>query len=144
MGRLRAARQYFELPEYGWRVYVYYHVRNIHAGEILSLLESVGVPEADRRRAAEVLTRGLPDTGLCCSNTRDRASVLVVSAATSARQFMNSLMHEARHLERHVERTLGIDPFSEEAAYLAGRIGELMYGRARLFLCSRHGRAGKS
>jgi len=36
---------------------------------------------------------------------------------------MNSFIHEIRHLERHIEQVYDIDPYGEEAAYLAGDIG---------------------
>jgi len=61
--------------------------------------------------------------------------VLVISGTSTPRQFMDSFIHEVRHLERHMEQACGIDPYSEEAAYLAGHIGGLMFPVARKFLC---------
>lgn len=44
-------------------------------------------------------------------------------------------VHEMRHLSRHIERACGISPYGEDAAYLAGDIGQRMFPVARKFIC---------
>lgn len=85
--------------------------------------------------AEDNLLSGRVNEGLCYSNYRNHASVLVISGTSSPEQFMNSLIHEIRHLERHIEQAYNIDPYSEEAAYLAGHIGEMMFPVAKQFVC---------
>jgi len=67
--------------------------------------------------------------------------MLVISDTSSPRQFMDSFIHEIRHLESHIEQAYDIDPYSEEAAYLAGHIGFLMFPAVRKFFCE-HCRKG--
>jgi len=74
--------------------------------------------------------------GLCYSNFKKRKSVVVITETSNPNQFVNSALHEIRHLERHIEYRCGIDPYSEEAAYLAGSIGELMFPKAKWFVCN--------
>lgn len=51
---------------------------------------------------------------------------------------MNSLFHEQYHLISHIVEEYNINPFSEEAAYLAGFVGQRMYPKAKHFLCKCH------
>lgn len=132
-------RQYFRIEDYDWSVYVFYNAGKLDADEILALLKSIGVSSYDYTEAWDNLTSGNLDTGLCYSNFKQRASVLVISPTSTPCQFMNSLIHEVRHLERHIEYVLNIDPFSEEAAYLAGTIAEKMFPKAKLFMCKCYG-----
>lgn len=139
MGRPGMIKQYFRIADYDWNVYVYYNVSHVYAKEILALLQKVGVSEYDYTEAYYNLTSKSLDRGLCYSNFKDKTSVLVISPTSTSSQFMNSLIHEIRHLERHIEYVFGIDPFSEEAAYLAGTIAEEMFPKAKLFMCKCYG-----
>lgn len=38
----------------------------------------------------------------------------------------------------HIEERFSINPFSEEAAYLAGFVAQRMYPKAKRFLCKCH------
>lgn len=58
--------------------------------------------------------------------------------ASTPAQFMNSLFHEQYHLISHIVEEYNINPFSEEAAYLAGFVGQRMYPKAKHFLCKCH------
>lgn len=60
---------------------------------------------------------------------------MVISRTSTPAQFLNSWLHEMRHLSRHIERACGISPYGEEAAYLAGDIGQRMFPVARKFIC---------
>lgn len=60
---------------------------------------------------------------------------MVISLTSSPAEFLNSWMHEMQHLCRHVAAAFGIDPYGEEAAYLAGDVGQKMFPVARRFLC---------
>ena len=60
------------------------------------------------------------------------------STTSEPAQFMNSLFHEHYHLISHIEERFNINPFSEEAAYLAGFVAQRMYPKAKRFLCKCH------
>lgn len=128
-------RQKFTIPGYDWDVFVFYNTDNIDAEEVLALLQVIEVSAFDYTVALTNMMENNTDTGFCYSNFNKRKSVLVISETSTPAQFMNSFIHEVRHLERHVEYALSIDPYSEEAACLAGTIGELMFPKARLFMC---------
>ena len=127
--------QDFSLREYGWRVRVYYAVPAYRTERIMADLERVGCRGMNLKRAYRSLARGSLNTGITYSNQEYGESVMAISRTTSAEQFLNSWMHEMRHLSRHIEQAYGIDPYGEEAAYLAGSIGQKMFPKAKLFLC---------
>lgn len=60
---------------------------------------------------------------------------MVIACTSSADEFANSLQHEQRHLERHIAESIGIDPYSEDASYLAGDISAAMFPCAKKLLC---------
>jgi hypothetical protein len=64
--------------------------------------------------------------------------LIVISSTSTPAQFMNSLFHEQYHLISHIVEEYNINPFSEEAAYLAGFVGQRMYPKAKHFLCKCH------
>lgn len=128
-------RQRFTIPDYGWEVFVFYNTGSMDAEEVLAMLQVIGVSAFDYTVALTNMMSNTLDTGFCCSNYSSRKSVMVISETSTPEQFMNSFMHETRHLERHIENALGIAPYGEEAAYLAGIIGGLMFPKARLFMC---------
>lgn len=128
-------RQKFYIPEYSWAVWVYYNTGELDAEEILGALRYIGVSEFEYTVAYDNLTADTLNSGLCYSNLGKRKTILVISNTTTPQQFMNSFIHEIRHLERHIEQAYDIDPYSEEAAYLAGHIGELMFPKAKIFMC---------
>ena len=65
-------------------------------------------------------------------------SLIVISSTSTPAQFMNSLFHEQYHLISHIVEEYNINPFSEEAAYLAGFVSQRMYPKAKHFLCKCH------
>ena len=127
--------QDFELPEYGWSVRVYYAVTTYWAERIIRDLVRIGCHDTELRRAYDNLLRGDLNTGITYSNTAAGETVMVISLTSTPAQFLNSWLHEMRHLSRHIERACGISPYGEEAAYLAGDIGQRMFPVARKFIC---------
>ena len=132
-------RQQFVIPGYDWLVNVWYHVDDYYTDEILEAIERMCCPVSKLQRAYENLSSEQVNKGLCYSNYRSRESVMVISDTSSPEEFANSYDHEKRHLERHIEEAFGIAPYGEEAAYLAGNIGQAMFRKAKLFMCECHG-----
>ena len=127
--------QNFRLPKYRWRVRVYYAVTAYWTDDIIRDLMSIGCYGTKLRRAYDNLLRGDMNTGITYSNTAEGETVMVISLTSTPAQFLNSWLHEMRHLSRHIERACGISPYGEEAAYLAGDIGQRMFPVARKFIC---------
>lgn len=132
-------RQRFYLSNYDWNVYVFYNTDGFDVEDIMAMLQLIGVSAFEYTVALTNMLANTMDTGFCYSNYGNRTSVMVIAQTSTPEQFMNSFVHETRHLERHIEREVGINPFSEEAAYLAGSIAEEMFPKARIFLCKCYG-----
>lgn len=131
-------RQYFTIPKYDWEVYVYYHVNHYYIDEILKRLRSIGCPHNHLSDAYYNMASNKLNTGFTYSNDKYRSSVMIISDTSSPAQFMNSYDHERQHLINHILEVFDISPTGEEAAYLAGDIGQLMYPKAKYFLCKCH------
>ena len=127
--------QDFILPEYRWRVRVYYAVTTYWAEAIMRELARIGCRGEELRRAYRSLISGNLDTGLTYSNRRTHESVMVIGLTSSAAQFQNSLDHEKGHLVKHISLAFGLDPYGEQQQYLSGEIGQRMFTVARRFLC---------
>lgn len=127
--------QDFYIPNYGWRVRVYYAVTTYRTDDILKDFAEAGCRGIQLKRAYNSLKRNALDTGITYSNFTSRKTVMVISLTSSPAEFLNSWMHEMQHLCRHVAAAFGIDPYGEEAAYLAGDVGQRMFPAARRFLC---------
>ena len=127
--------QDFCIPNYGWRVRVYYAVTMYRTDDILKDFAEAGCRGIQLKRAYNSLKRNALDTGITYSNFGRRETVMVISLTSTAAEFLNSWMHEMQHLCRHVSAAFGIDPYGEEAAYLAGDVGQRMFPAARRFLC---------
>ena len=133
--------QDFYLPKYGWHVRAYYAVTTYWRDRILRDLYRIGCRGERLSRSWRNLTDGALNTGLTYSDLAGGETVMVISLTSSPGEFLNSWMHEMRHLSRHIEQACGISPYGEEAAYLAGAIGQKMFPVARRFLCE-HCREG--
>lgn len=127
--------QDFHLKRYKWHVRVYYAVHRYWTGDIVRDLRDAGCRGSQLRTAWENLRRGELNTGITYSNFGRCETVMVISLTSTAAEFLNSWMHEMQHLCRHVAAAFGIDPYGEEAAYLAGDVGQRMFPAARRFLC---------
>lgn len=128
-------RQRIYIRKYDWLVYVFYDTDSTDADEILSLLRHIGCREKNLSDSGKSLRNGIDNTGLTFSNNRLRESVMVIGRASSLSEFLDTWQHELTHLQRHICRTYGIDPYSEEAAYLAGDIAKRMHPLLSHFMC---------
>ena len=128
-------RQEFDIRRYGWHVTAYYTVTGCDVRRIMQELERLGCAGDDLEHAYHNLTSDERNTGITYSNTLERRTLIVIGRTSSAAQFQNSLDHEKGHLCRHVSQAVGIDPYGEEAEYLAGYVGQRMFEVAKLFLC---------
>lgn len=127
--------QDFYLPRYGWHVRVYYAVTTYRAKEIVTGLRMLGCSGERLKRAKRNLEESRLDTGLTFSNLKMKETLMVISMTSTPGQFLNSWTHEMFHLCRHVARCFYVDPYGEEAAYLAGTVGQKMFPVAKKFLC---------
>lgn len=125
----------FIIPKYNWKVYIYYHIDCYYIDEIIERLRSIGCSNNYITDAYNSMISCELNTGFIYSNSSKRCSVIIISNTSSPAQFMNSYDHEHYHLVTHILEEFNIDPYSEEAAYLTGDIGQLMFPKAKRFLC---------
>lgn len=127
--------QDFWLKRYKWHVRAYYAVRRYWAEGIVRDLRSAGCAGRQLRKAWDNLRSGDLNTGITYSNFGKRETVMVISLTSTPAEFLNSWTHEMQHLCRHVAQAFGINPYGEEAAYLAGDVAQKMFPVARKLLC---------
>ena len=128
-------RQDIHLDPYGWHVRIYYAVTTYWTERIAGDMWRIGCRGRDLAKAVRNLRSGDLNTGITYSNFREEETVMVISRTSSPEEFLNSWEHEKKHLARHIEQAFGIDPYSEEAAYLEGTIAQKMFPVAKLFIC---------
>lgn len=128
-------RQDIYLKPWKWRCRIYYAIDGYYIDEIIKDLEDIGCQGAVLEKAAENLIDGKLNTGLTYTSPENRASVVVIAQTSSADEFQNSYDHEKGHLARQISRCLNLDPYGEEAQYLAGAIGMATFRVAKTFLC---------
>lgn len=128
-------KQFLYIPKYDWQVNIYYYVTCYYLNEILTKLRSMGCSNNMLEDAYRNMSSCKLNTGLTYSNNKEHKSLIIISTTNTPAQFLNSLFHEIYHLVTHIEDKFDIDPISEEAAYLAGYIGQHIYPKAKHFLC---------
>lgn len=128
-------RQDIHLDPYGWHARIYYAVTTYWTERIANDLWDIGCRGNSLAKAVRNLKAGDLNTGITYSNFQDGETVMVISRTSSPEEFLNSWEHEKKHLSRHIEQVFGIDPYSEEAAYLEGAIAQRMFPVARKFIC---------
>lgn len=123
------------LPKYGWRVHAYIAVSSYYTDEILKGMEQLGASEKHLADAYDNLSSGQLNNGLTYTSSEKRETIWVVALTSSAREFMDSVVHEIRHLEQHIANECGINENSEEACYLCGDIAYRLFPYCKKLLC---------
>lgn len=118
--------QYIGLGDQDWGILIYYGTSEEDARDVYNALIALGCPKKDAIKATRTVTRH-NNTGLSFTNTDLRMSLMCISDATSADQFVNTAIHEAKHIQSHVCEYYGIKQDSETASYLIGHIVQRMY-----------------
>ena len=114
-------RQYIEVGDRNWGIVIYYNVGREDLDELAEALESLDCPLEDIEDSLSVIYRR-KNTGFTFSNSEYKMSIVCISKATSASQFVHTAVHEAKHVQSHICAFYDIDENSESAAYLIGHI----------------------
>lgn len=127
-------KQGFSLGERDWYIMVYYDVSSRKdLQEVYETLVSAGCDEWRADEAYWVLS--MWNKGYTFTNFHDHLTVSFMSKATSAEQMYDTIDHEQKHIVEHIGEYYGVDPKSEESAYLQGEIGRLMFPAIALVVC---------
>ena len=118
--------QYIGLGDNDWGILIYYGTSEEDVNDVYNALVALGCPRKDAKKATWQVTHKL-NTGLSFTNTDLRMSLVCVSDATTADEFVNTAIHEAKHIQSHVCEYYRIKEDSETASYMIGYIVQRMY-----------------
>lgn len=105
-------------------------LRDVYEG-----LRSVGLSERKVREVCDALSE--PNNGYTYTDYDGKYTLIYASRATSAEQMFDTIEHELNHAVEHISTYYGVNPKSEEASYLAGELGRLIWPAAAWVLCPR-------
>lgn len=128
-------KQVFHIMQHDWIVKAYIDTDVEDSYEILDELRSIGADMDVMIKAYKNLNSGELNTGLTYASPWNRETVIVVSRATSAKEYFNSIVHEIAHAGIYTCTALGIDIKSEEAAYFQGGLARDLFPCIKDFLC---------
>ena len=101
--------------------------------EVYESLLSVGYSDYKARKVCHTLS--YPNTGYTLTDYDGKYSLVFISRATDASQMYDSIDHEKKHVVEHISSYYGVNPKSEEAAYLSGELGRLLFPAVTYVLC---------
>lgn len=124
----------FHIGNRDWWIMAYIDINGVNdIREVYESLLSVGFPDYKARKVCMTLSK--PNTGYTYTDYDGKYTLVFVSKTTDYSQMFDSITHELRHVTEHIGSYYGVDPKGEEAAYLAGEIGRLLYPAAAYALC---------
>ena len=123
-------RQSFHLDKFDWTITIFYAVHGYYVEDIMDELKRIGIRGKKLAKAEENLTAGEVNSGLTYVNNGE--AVCVIGIASSAAQYMDSIVHEVMHLAKFIGKAEGLDPYGEEVCYMGGEIGRKMWPKSKL------------
>lgn len=112
--------------KYRWSVEVFIILSRPDIEEIISAVERAGGSQKVLKQAHANLMEDY-NSGFTYTSSKYRKSIMVVNRSSSMEEFINTYNHEKNHVEMHICEELGIDPYSEEAAYLSGNMAQQLF-----------------
>lgn len=103
-----------------WAFVFAYDIKDGDQEEIAEWLRTLGCNERQVRKACRVATS--VNSGFTFSRPELRMSVMVIAPASSEEQFFDTVVHEIDHLQTAICDYYGVEPGTEEAAYLQGYV----------------------
>lgn len=76
-----------------------------------------------------------PDTGYTYTDYDGRFTLAFVARGSSPEQFYDTVQHEQKHIVEHIGTYFGVDPKSEESAYLQGEVGRMLFPSVAAIIC---------
>ena len=110
------------IRKYDWQITLFYNAKPRDASYIMRVLRRNGISAESYYDAQRLLNSGRPNEGLTYNNPRTRSSVVVIGHTSDVWEWIDTIEHEGRHLVQGICNADNINPNSEEAAYMEGRI----------------------
>lgn len=123
-------RQNIFINRYGWTMDILYDARPCNAAEIVDRLADMGCSMNNLCHAEDLIRSGIPNQGLTYTDNEEKHTMIVIGHATTVSAFFNTFAHECSHAVDGISRYYGINPYSEENAYLTGELSELIWSDA--------------
>lgn len=123
-------KQKFRLDRFDWEITIFYAVHGYYVEDIMDDLKRIGIRGKKLAKAEENLTSGEINSGLTYVNNGE--AICVIGIASSAAQYMDSIVHEVMHLAKFIGKAEGLDPYGEEVCYMGGEIGRKMWPKSKL------------
>lgn len=123
-------KQRFRLDKYDWVITVFYAVHGYYPDDILYELRRIGISGKKLEQAEMNLFAGEINSGLTYVNKGE--AICVIGLASSAAEYMNSIVHEVMHLCKFIGKAEGLDPYGEEVCYIGGEIAQKMWPKSKL------------
>lgn len=117
--------KYLQLPQYSWRLIVFYNIHPTDLGGVIVTLWKYGCKNKDLKTVALVLRN--KNTGFTYTNQESRFSIMGIGSATSEKEYINTLVHEIKHLQSDICNYYYWDHHGEQASIVAGDIAGVMY-----------------
>lgn len=111
---------------YDWDIEVYIVISTSSIHKVIDKLESLGCSDRILHKAYSKLVN-FEDSGFTYSNPSKHKSIMVINKFDSARELVDTYNHEKNHIEMHICEEFGIDPYSEQAAYLSGELAKELF-----------------
>ena len=115
---------YFD--KYKWSVEVFIILSEANINSILDSVRKIRGSEKELEMAYKNLMEDY-NSGFTYSNPKYQKSIMVINRSSSMEEFINTYNHEKNHVEMHICEELGIDPYSEDAAYLSGELAQHLF-----------------
>lgn len=115
-------RQDTYIPKYDWRITLFYNAKPCDTSYIMRVLHRNGINAESYFDAQRLLYSGRPNEGLTYNNPRTHVSVVVIGHVSDIWEWIDTVEHEGRHLVQGICNAYGINPDSEDAAYMEGYI----------------------
>jgi hypothetical protein len=107
-----------------WNVMFFFSFDTFDEERILDALVWADAPGSIISKVSENIRAEHLNEGFCYSNPLERKSVLGIGKTTNGPEYMDTTVHEIVHVAQHIAQTDGIDPLSEDFAYLCGDLSE--------------------
>ena len=78
------------------------------------------------------------NTGYTLTNFDEHSTIILIGSATNTSELYDTVQHELKHATEHISEYYGVNPRSEEAAYLQGEIARKMFPAVALMICPAH------
>lgn len=126
--------QGFHLGERDWWVMAVYDIRTeAELNEAYRTLLAAGCADDEAQRACIALSGW--NGGFTFTSFDDHATYMFIGKATSAEEMYDSCQHEMKHAVEHISEFYGVEPKSEESAYLQGELSRKMFSAVAMAVC---------